>query len=166
MAASLLLAVALQSAAAPALNPNLQPLAFVVGSCWRGTFPDGRRTDTHCFTSAYEGAFIRDRHVVENGPRPYVGETFFRWDAAASQIRYAYYASGGNFSAGEATPQDNGVSFSDETMAAGSQRMEIRSSWQRDGADAYRVLTEVRQGESWREVVRMRMERVGPAREP
>jgi hypothetical protein len=166
MTASILLALALQSAAAPALNPNLQPMAFVVGSCWRGTFPDGRRTDTHCFTPAYGGAFIRDRHVVENGPRPYSGETFFRWDAAASRIRYAYYASGGNYSAGEAAPVENGLSFSDETMARGSERMEIRSSWQREGADAYQVLTEVRQGENWREVLRMRMVRVGPAREP
>jgi hypothetical protein len=164
MVASLLLGLALQSAAAPPpLNPNLQPIAFVVGSCWRGAFPDGRRTDTHCFTPAYGGAFVRDRHVVENGPRPYSGETFFRWDAAASRIRYAYYATGGNFSAGAATPLENGLNFSDETMAGGRERMEIRSSWRRDGADAYQVRTEVRQGEGWREVLRMRMERVGPA---
>ncbi|MGQ0660826.1 hypothetical protein [Sphingosinicella sp.] len=166
MAASLLLALALQSAAAPQLNPNLEPLAFVVGSCWRGTFPDGRQTDTHCFTLAYGGAFIRDRHVVENGPRPYSGETFYRWDAAARQIRFDYYAMNGNYSAGQAIPEANGLRFPDELVTANGQQMTIRSSWTRDGADAYHVIAEARQGEGWRELWRMRMVRSGPAREP
>ena len=36
-----------------------QPLAFLVGHCWRGTFPDGRATDEHCFSWIYGGRFVR-----------------------------------------------------------------------------------------------------------
>lgn len=163
MAVSLLLAFTLQATAAPPLNPNLQPLAFLVGSCWRGTFPDGRQTDTHCFAPLYGGAFVRDHHVVENGPRPYSGETLYRWDGAARQIRFEYYASNGSHSAGQAIAEANGLRFPDELVTAEGQPMTIRSSWTRDGADAYHAVSEARQGDGWRELWRMRLGRVGPA---
>jgi hypothetical protein len=59
-------AVLLAALAAPAATPAgadkvevpmsaYQPLAFLVGHCWRGTFPDGRATDEHCFSWIYGG---------------------------------------------------------------------------------------------------------------
>src|ERR1700754_2396321 len=96
------------------LSPQLQPLAFVAGSCWRGTFPDGRQTDTHCFTPIYGGAFIRDVHVVEGAPQLYSGETLYRWDAALGGIEYDYYASDGSHSRGAARPAANGLLFPEE----------------------------------------------------
>src|SRR6187551_2099463 len=82
--------------AADTLAPVFQPLAFVAGSCWRATFPDGRMTDTHCFSPILNGHFLRDRHIVTRAPNPYVGETIYRWDAATGRIRYDYYASDGS----------------------------------------------------------------------
>ena len=147
----------------PLLNPRLEPLAFLVGSCWRGTFPDGRQTDTHCFTPAHGGAFVRDLHVVAGAARPYSGETLYRWDGAAGQIRFDYYASDGSHSGGAALPAADGLAFPAETHRApdGSETV-IRSSWTRDGADAYLVRAEARQVERWRELWRMRMVRTGP----
>jgi hypothetical protein len=44
-----------------------QPLAFLVGHCWQGTFPDGKATDGHCFSWIYGSKFVRDEHVVHSG---------------------------------------------------------------------------------------------------
>jgi hypothetical protein len=161
---ALLIAVSAQ-AQQPALSPQLAPLAFVTGSCWRGTFPDGRRTDTHCFAPIYGGAFVRDTHVVEGAPAPYSGETLYRWDAEVGRIAYDYYASDGSHSAGTVSPAANGLGFPEEAhRAPGGSETFIRSSWTRDGPDAYVVLAERREGEAWRPLWRMRMVRVGPAR--
>jgi hypothetical protein len=159
-----IIALFLAAQSATPLNP-LQPLEFVVGSCWRGNFPDGPQTDTHCFTPMLAGAFVRDVHVVEGAPAPYSGETLYRWDGAASRIRFDYYASDGAHSQGVALPAPGGLSFPTETRTApdGSE-MTIRSSWTRDGADAYLVIAEAWDGEGWRELWRMRMVRTGPAR--
>lgn len=159
-----LLLTAAQPAGAPALSARLQPLAPVVGSCWRGTFPDGRQTDTHCFTAIYGGAFVRDVHVVENAPGPYSGETLYRWDGEASQIVFDYYASDGSHSDGVARPAANGVVFPEQAHRdLRGATMLIRSSWTFDGPDAYVVLAERMQGETWHKLWEMRMVRVGPA---
>jgi hypothetical protein len=160
---SALLLVAAQ--AAPAiLIPELQPLAFVAGSCWRGTFAGSSRTDTHCFTPIYGGAFIRDVHVVEGAPTPYAGETLYRWDSGLRGIEFDYYASDGSHSSGAARPAANGLVFPEQAhRAPDGSEMLIRSSWTRDGDDAYVVLAERMQGETWRKLWEMRMVRVGPA---
>src|SRR4051795_10740603 len=88
--------------AAERLAAELQPFAFLAGSCWRATFPGGEMTDTHCFSPILNGHFLRDRHIVSHAPDPYLGETIYRWDAAAGRVRYDYYASDGSHSAGEA----------------------------------------------------------------
>ena len=150
-------------AQAPPLATELQPLSFLAGACWRGTFPDGRRTDTHCFTPMLGGRFLRDRHVVGGAPQPYSGETLYRWDAAARQIRFDYYASDGSHSAGTAIPAENGLAFPETHRAADGTETAIRTSWTRDGADAYVVLSEIVGAGSRRELLRMRMERAGPA---
>src|SRR5947209_20626453 len=103
--ASILLALAAALPAAPAsaadgLAAELQPFAFLAGSCWRATLPGGQMTDTHCFTSMLGGRFLRDRHRI-NGAA-YAGETIYRWDAAAGRIRWDYYASDGMLMSGTA----------------------------------------------------------------
>jgi hypothetical protein len=165
---SALLLISAQPAEAPrdpaALSPRLQPLAFVAGACWRGTFPGGRRTDTHCFTSILGGAFLRDVHVVEGAPQPYSGETIYRWDAETRFIEYDYYASDGSHSGGAVVPAANGLSFPEEAhRAPDSSAMLIRSSWTWDGPNAYIVLAETMRGDVWHKLWEMRMARVGPA---
>jgi hypothetical protein len=60
---------------------HFQPQAFLAGSCWKGTFADGKRTDEHCFEWIYGGQFLRDRHTVTGRPAPYGGETIYYFDA-------------------------------------------------------------------------------------
>jgi hypothetical protein len=52
----------------------LTPLAFLAGSCWKGEFAEGGSFDRHCFEWAYDGKFLRDRHVVTGKRGPYVRE--------------------------------------------------------------------------------------------
>ncbi|HST37458.1 MAG TPA: hypothetical protein VLK25_12615, partial [Allosphingosinicella sp.] len=132
---TLLAAIALAVQPGPSATSRLEPLAFVVGSCWRGAFPGGAQTDTHCFTPVYGGAFVRDLHVVEGAPQPYSGETLYRWDTAAGGIEFDYYASDGSHSSGAARPAANGLVFPEQTHRSpdGSETF-IRSSWTRDGA--------------------------------
>ena len=59
---------ALPAAAQPA-SPY-QPLSFLVGYCWKGTFADGKVTDEHCFTWVYGGKFVRDQRVVHGLVQP------------------------------------------------------------------------------------------------
>lgn len=159
-----LFVIAAQPADPPALSPRLQPLAPVAGSCWRGTFPDGRQTDTHCFAAIHGGAFVRDMHVVEGAPQPYSGETLYRWNSDLGQIVYDYYASDGSHSQGGVRPAANGLLFPGEAHRSGSGGGEtlIRSSWTWDGPNAYVVLAEQMRGEVWHKLWEMRMTRVGP----
>lgn len=144
----------------------MQPFAFVAGSCWRGTFPDGRRTDTHCFSPIYSGSYMMDRHVVEGAPTPYSGETLFHRDVMARRVNFTYRASDGSVTHGHAVPIEGGLSFPEEHRAADGTISPIRTVWVRDGNDAYNVTSEMQRDGVWRLMFRMRMERVRPASDP
>ena len=152
--------------AAIAQGPHrvMQPFAFLAGSCWRGTFPDGRQTDTHCFSPIYSGSYMMDRHVVEGAPRPYSGDTLYRREVMARQVTFTYRASDGSVTQGRAVPIEGGISFPEVHRAADGTVTEIRTSWLRDGDDAYHVRSEAqRAGGPWRTMLDMRMERLGPS---
>lgn len=144
-------------------NIVMRPFAFLAGSCWRGTFPDGRRTDTHCFSPIYSGSYMMDRHVVEGAPRPYSGDTLYRRDAMARAVRFTYRASDGSVTQGGAVPVDGGLSFPEVHRAPDGTETRIRTTWMREGDDAYQVRSEAqRAGGPWRTMLDMRMVRVGP----
>ena len=170
MLASILVALAAQSVpatpAAPGLAAELAPLAFLVGSCWRATFPNTTRTDTHCYTAMLGGRYVRDLHVVEGAPAPYSGETIYRWDPAARRVRYDYYASDGGYSGGQAVPTPAGIDFPAENyVGPGGQPMTLRNVLTRVG-NGYSATSSARRGETWREMWTMRFTRVGPAVAP
>lgn len=82
----MLLAAIAFAAASP--EPALQPLAFLVGHCWRTTLKEGP-TDTHCFSMMQDGERIRDRHAVrKDGAIVYTGESVF--SVASGVMRYMY----------------------------------------------------------------------------
>lgn len=156
----------LQGLPTPRLADELAPMTFLVGSCWRATFPATTRTDTHCYTAMLRGRFVRDLHVVEGAPVPYSGETIYRWDPAARRIRYDYYASDGGYSGGHADPTPTGITFPEENyVGADGQTMTLRNVLTRAG-DGYTATSSALQGETWREMWTMRFTRVGPAAAP
>jgi copper(I)-binding protein len=149
---------------APTLATELRPLAFLVGSCWRATFPNTTHTDTHCYTAMLGGRYIRDLHVVEGAPAPYSGESIYRWDPRARRIRYDYYASDGGTSGGFADPTPTGFNFPEENYVGGNgETLTLRNVLVREG-EGYAGTSSARQADgSWREMWTMRFTRVGPA---
>lgn len=143
-----------------AVHADLKPLEFWVGSCWRGKFPNSQATDTHCFTPMLGGRFVRDAHVVEGQPAPYSGETIHRWDPVDKVISYEYFASDGGHSRGRARSIAAGLEFTEDYTAPNGRRMTMRNAWTREGAAAYIVATEALENGRWREMWRMRFERI------
>jgi len=166
MLAMILAMQAASAAPAPALAPELQPLAFLVGSCWRASFPGGRATDTHCYTAMLGGRYIRDVHVVAGGSAAYSGEAIYRWDPRARRIRYDYYASDGGYSSGSAVPTAAGVDFPDDQyVGADGEAMTIRTV-QAGDASGYTRTSAARQPDgSWHEMFTLRFTRSGPAQD-
>ncbi|HEX8217068.1 MAG TPA: SRPBCC domain-containing protein [Allosphingosinicella sp.] len=152
----LLIAAALQASApvpAPALRQGLEPLAFLVGHCWRGRFASGEQ-DIHCFESVYGGQHLRDRHEVTGGARPYRGETLYSWDGRAGLVAYTYWNSSGGVSRGTMRAAAGRLDFGDETYTdPQGRRMTISTHWQ-VGTDAYEAVSASPQAPSMNRTVR------------
>jgi hypothetical protein len=157
--AALCLALAAATTGAADVREPLRPLAFLVGSCWTGAFPDGKSTDTHCFECVFDGQFIRDRHVVRGGKTPYAGETIYAWHPKRQKIVYTYWASDGSLSTGEAQPGGAGEIVFPEAHASEGGEMTIKNVWSRKGADAYEVWVAEKKDGQWRELWRMTLRR-------
>ena len=136
--------------------PALQPLAFLAGSCWKGTFAGRNVTDEHCFKWIYNGRFLRDHHIVVGDSVPYEGETTYAWDAAQKQIVYWYIALPGFYSQGSVAPVDSALLFRDNLQL--SQARKLRTTWRRTDTDAYTVrvedVTDGKSRELWSMVMR------------
>jgi hypothetical protein len=138
------------AAAATAPDPY-QPLAFLIGHCWKGAFAgDARTTDEHCFSRIYGGKFVRDEHVVHREGRPDAfGESIYAWDSAAGQLVYFYVESAGGFLRGTVTVEDGALVFPAAAFVERGESTNIRSRWQRSGDDAYDVVTEFQVKDRW-----------------
>ena len=148
----------------PGDQPPLAPLAVLEGACWRGTFPDGKTTDTHCYRYFYDGAFLRDTHRV-GGDRPeYRGETIYHRDPETGRIVYRYWNSQGGVSDGVVVPEAGRLLFPAERhVTEGGEVIELQTTIEPEGADRYVSVTERRTGEGWEEVWRIEFDRVAPA---
>lgn len=136
---------------------KLQPLAFLAGSCWKGTFAGRAVTDEHCFEWIYGGRFLRDHHVVRGDSVPYEGETTYAWDAGQKRIVYWYIALPGFYSHGQVDVTDGALVFRDNLVT--STPRELRTTWRRSGADGFTVLVEEVTNGSSKELWSMVMQR-------
>ena len=125
----------------------------------KARFPDGKRTDEHCYEWVYAGKFLRDRHTVKGGEAPYGGETIYYWDAESKLVHYLYINVLGGHSRGTVTPGDGALYFPEEKYSDGKIEQTYRSLWRRDGDDAYIAISEVKVPGGWKEAWRIRMQR-------
>jgi hypothetical protein len=154
----LMMMVAANPAPAPATDP-LQPLAFLVGACWSGDFPNGAGRDTHCFEPVFGGKFVRDRHLLR-GKRPdYAGETLYAWDAKQQRIAFWYWSSDGDFENGSALPAADGLDFPEHSVE-GPTPITLRAHWRRLDADHYETIQERKDGDTWRSAWKVEYHRV------
>lgn len=138
-------------------------LGFLVGYCWQGTFPDGEHVDTHCYTDMFDGAFIRDRHIV-TGKRPdYLGETIFQPDSEGKKVVFRYWNSLGGVSDGYGVREGNAIHFPEDHVAEDGSTSRIRSVTKPMGDDEYLSVTEKEQDGEWVEVWTITFKKTGPA---
>lgn len=148
-------------------DPAYQPLAFLAGHCWKGTFPGGKQTDEHCFSWVYGGKFLRDRHVVRAEGKPdATGESIYFYDSASKQLQYLYIESDGGFSRGPVSIDKDSLLFPDASFVEKGKTMVYRSRWQHSSPDAYDVLTEFQSQGAWVPGFKVHMEQGGEATVP
>ncbi len=137
---------------------DYRPLEFLVGSCWKGNFPDGRTTDEHCFEWMYDKKFIRDKHVVRGGA-PYQGETVYGWDPVAKQPTYTYWSSEGFIITGKVVYSPDGIVFPSQ-YSTDKGVVEIKAVWTKVGTDGYRVQQNQKADGAWKVQWTMALTRV------
>jgi hypothetical protein len=106
----------------------LAAFAPLMGHCFAATLvPDV--VDTHCFTDVYQGAHVRDIHVVTTkGKQSYAGETLYSFDGKV--IRFTYVNSLGGVGYGSATVAGRTIDFAGSMQAApGGAGIPIRTEW-------------------------------------
>jgi hypothetical protein len=147
----LLLAVlVLPAPAMAAVDPALEPLAFLAGHCWKGTIPGTPDTDEHCFSWIYDGKYLRDRHVVRRGDKAvYEGESTYYWNSAAKQVEYFYVTAAGGHAHGRMVLEGALLTFPASTLISGGQSYGFRAQWKRAGDDGYEVLREYQAEQKW-----------------
>jgi hypothetical protein len=151
-------------AGGPAPTGPFQPMAFLAGHCWKGSFPGRAQTDEHCFEWVYDGRFLRDRHVVHGeGHADYLGETTYYWDPEQKQLQYLYIENQGGFSKGGVSAADDGLVFPPTRYVDNGKEQVYRSRWRRDGDDAYEAVNEFKTGDGWVLAWKVRMQKQPPA---
>ncbi len=139
---AMLVATTAQADDAGNVRAELEPLAFLIGSCWAGDFPGGKQTDIHCFEAVYDGAHIRDRHAVNGGPSLYRGETIYSWNGEAETVSFVYWNSLGGVSTGAANPDAGKIIFPDETYKGpNGETVTVSAHWENISADGYDQLS-------------------------
>jgi len=160
--ASAALAAGLLAAAAAHAEPAapLQPMAFLAGHCWKGTFADGKRTDEHCFAWLLGGRALRDTHTVRTPGKPdYVGETTYFVDPATQRVHYVYIENQGGVSRGTMTSEPGVLSFPDSVYADADGPTTLRARWTQQGGDAYEAWNEYQDKGEWKTMLRIVMRR-------
>jgi hypothetical protein len=168
-AALLFLAMPRVGAGDTASASPLAPLAFLAGHCWITTIDGGRETDTHCYEWMHDGMQLRDRHVVRGDKPDYRGETIYAYNGERKRVEYRYWNSIGGQSDGYLElAQDGTLKFLDDRyVGADGVPYVFASEITRPGDSKYRIVTRMKQGETWRELYGRVFERqAGPPAAP
>jgi len=134
MPALLLPLLAAAAAAAPPAADDLSVFNRLLGHCWEGQMA-ADTLDVHCFEPVYDGAHVRDRHVVLVKRAPvYKGVTYYSREGR--HLTFVYLNSQGGVGNGEAFPDAGGVCFKGKMRGSpdtGTQSISTCWRWQGDG---------------------------------
>ena len=120
----------------------------LAGACWKGDHPDGKTSDTQCYSTQYN-RFVRGTIKIAAGANTYEGDSLFWWDAKNSKLAYTQWASNGFVHASEAAFEGDRLVFLDRPKA-GSTEVNGRAVWSRVDANTYAVTREARDGAGWK----------------
>lgn len=131
----------LLAAALSATPPQLAPLDFLIGHCWRGALAN-LDADTHCFKLA--GGQVIDHHdVVHDGKSVYSGDTVYAWTDGA--LHWTYTSVDGGTMAGEVHGTPAGLDYgTTDYVGKDGGRLTMTVRWDHaEGADSYVAVHEV-----------------------
>jgi len=138
----------------------LKPMAFLADAFWKGTFPDGKQTDEHCFAWLYGGKALRDTHTVRAPGRPdYIGETTYYWDSAAKRVEYLYVENLGGISRGTMESAPPALVFPPAQYVEGGKAMTFRTRWTKVDEATYEAFAEMQDKEAWAPMFKLTMKR-------
>ena len=138
----------------------LKPMSFLAGHCWKGTFPDGKRTDEHCFAWMYDGRVLRDTHVVRQPGKPDgVGEATYYVDSAGKHVEFLYIENSGGFARGSVEMLPEALLFPDARYVGDGQTLVYRARWTRQGDNAYEAWSEAQTADGWATMFRVVLRR-------
>ena len=122
------------------MEPALAIFAPLLGKCFAAKLAP-ETVDRHCFASVYEGAHVRDTHVVTAKGKPvYSGETVYSFDGKG--LEFTYFNSLGGSGRGAATVQSGVMTYSLSMKAKPADApQQYRGKWTIDG-DGYDVADE------------------------
>ena len=143
------------------LDTKFEPIAFLVGHCWRATFPDGKQQDVQCYRALYGGKLVESTHRVEGSDPLYRGKSLFSWDEANKRLRFHYFTSTGAMSEGYFARQDEGYVIPERHAEADGTQTELETRYERDGDTGYRVVSRQRKaGGAWKAFLDLRYVRI------
>ena len=122
---------------------ELEPFAFLAGSCWEGPFPDGKSVDSHCFKWFQKGRYLRERHEVKGSKPPYGGETTYYWDHEAKTVKYIYWTNTGGYSTGSARAENGSLKFPDERYVDAKEITSIHAEIRQVDSDTYTMTSDM-----------------------
>lgn len=127
--------------------------ADLVGSCWQGTFPDGKTQHTHCYTPQFD-QFIRGSATLagdHNGimQDKFFGDSVFAWDEKNRRMTYYIWGSDGSHGRHEALYEGEDLSFPVHARDD-SSRLVSRSLWHRLDATSFEVRRQVPVADGWK----------------
>jgi hypothetical protein len=163
LAALALTCLAGASSAAFAVEPSelLKPMSFLAGHCWKGTFPDGKSTDEHCFAWMYGGRALRDTHTVRKPGQPDgLGESTYYVDSAGNHLEFLYIENSGGFSRGTVESLPGALLFPDTQYISDGEALVYRARWTRQGDTAYEAWSEAQTASGWSTMFKLVLRRV------
>ena len=152
----------LVATASAAETPELlKPMSFLAGHCWKGTFPDGKATDEHCFAWMYGGRVLRDTHTVRKAGQPDgVGESTYYVDSAGNHVEFLYIENSGGFSRGTVESLPEALLFPDTRYISDGEALVYRARWTRQDDRAYEAWSEAQTDKGWATMFKLVMKRV------
>ena len=147
--------------------PAEDPLAWLgwmkdlAGACWQGADATGKATDRQCYEIQF-GRFLRGTIEIRaaDGRLPaFRGDSLFHRDPKTGRIAIVLWASNGAVSLSEAVVDGEAIRFVQPKAGEGP---EARTSWTRQGPDAFTVVREQREGEAWKEALKVSYRRAAP----
>jgi hypothetical protein len=156
---AVVLLCAASSAAGASQQEHLKPfgwLATLTGSCWVGSLPDGKVSDTQCYAVELD-RFIKGTIVIGdadpriNKPTGFQGSAIFAWNAKDSRIDYWQWASDGSYRQQEAFLSGDLIVFPMPRKTPDAPQE--RTVWSRIDAASFRVVRERQDGTAWKQIL-------------